>query len=103
LARFPSEVNAVAVYRLGASAPESFPSSYVAPGAILIGDVRLAARASVWFGTVLRANNESIRISPGRNVQESLSCMWTPGSRSMQRLIGLYDSVVQICGGAPLR
>jgi carbonic anhydrase/acetyltransferase-like protein (isoleucine patch superfamily) len=44
---------------------------YVAPGAQLIGDVRLGAGASVWFNAVLRADDERIEIGAGSNVQDA--------------------------------
>jgi carbonic anhydrase/acetyltransferase-like protein (isoleucine patch superfamily) len=43
---------------------------YVAPGAQLIGDVRLGDGASVWFNAVLRADDERIEIGDGSNVQD---------------------------------
>jgi carbonic anhydrase/acetyltransferase-like protein (isoleucine patch superfamily) len=43
---------------------------YVAPGAQLIGDVRLGDGASVWFNAVLRADDELIEIGAGSNVQD---------------------------------
>ncbi|MGD2178135.1 MAG: gamma carbonic anhydrase family protein [Anaerolineae bacterium] len=45
-------------------------TAYVAPNATIIGDVRIAAEASVWFGCVLRGDNEPIEIGPRTNVQE---------------------------------
>ena len=44
---------------------------YVAPGAQLIGDVRLGEGASVWFNAVLRADDECIEIGAGSNVQDA--------------------------------
>jgi carbonic anhydrase/acetyltransferase-like protein (isoleucine patch superfamily) len=44
---------------------------YVAPGAQLIGDVRLGDGASVWFNAVLRADDEYIEIGAGSNVQDA--------------------------------
>lgn len=43
---------------------------YIAPGAQLIGDVRLGDWASVWFNAVLRADDERIEIGAGSNVQD---------------------------------
>jgi carbonic anhydrase/acetyltransferase-like protein (isoleucine patch superfamily) len=43
---------------------------YIAPGAQLIGDVRLGDAASVWFNAVLRADDEFIEIGAGSNVQD---------------------------------
>jgi len=45
-------------------------TAYVAPNATLIGDVRIAAEASVWFGCVLRGDNEPIVIGARTNVQD---------------------------------
>jgi carbonic anhydrase/acetyltransferase-like protein (isoleucine patch superfamily) len=44
--------------------------AWVAPGAVLIGDVRLLHHASVWFNCVLRGDNEPIIIGEGSNVQD---------------------------------
>lgn len=43
---------------------------WVAPGASVIGNVRLARGASIWFGAVLRGDNEPIVIGEGSNVQD---------------------------------
>jgi carbonic anhydrase/acetyltransferase-like protein (isoleucine patch superfamily) len=43
---------------------------YVAPGARLIGDVRLGEHSSVWFNAVLRADDERIEVGAGSNVQD---------------------------------
>lgn len=45
-------------------------TAYVAPNATLIGDVRIAAEASVWFGCVLRGDNEPVVIGARTNVQD---------------------------------
>lgn len=45
-------------------------SAYVAPSAVLIGDVTLEDEASVWPGCVLRGDIESIRVGRGSNVQD---------------------------------
>ncbi|TYC56407.1 gamma carbonic anhydrase family protein [Rhodobacterales bacterium] len=43
---------------------------WVAPGAILIGDIRLMKEASVWFGAILRGDNEAITVGERSNVQD---------------------------------
>lgn len=50
--------------------PEIHPSSFVAPGAKLIGAVTLAAEASIWHQCVLRADIEKIVIGPSSNIQD---------------------------------
>lgn len=57
-------------YRLGDSRVETHPESWVAPTATLIGKVKLEAGASVWFGAVLRGDNELIHIGENSNVQD---------------------------------
>ena len=55
-------------------APVVAESAYVAPGAVLVGNVTLADHASVWYNAVLRAEAEPIRIGPGSNLQDNVSC-----------------------------
>lgn len=44
---------------------------YIAPGAQVIGSVILGAGASIWFNTVLRADDERIEIGAGSNIQDA--------------------------------
>ena len=50
--------------------PQVDPSAYVARGAILVGDVRLGPKSSVWHNCVLRGDINSIEIGEGSNVQD---------------------------------
>ncbi len=59
-------------YALDNIAPE-FPRDgrfWIAPDAHVIGRVRLGEDASVWFGSVLRGDNELIDIGEATNIQE---------------------------------
>jgi carbonic anhydrase/acetyltransferase-like protein (isoleucine patch superfamily) len=70
----------MAIYELDGQAPE-FPadgSYFVAENAVLIGKVRLKKDASVWFGSVLRGDNEWIEVGEGSNVQENTVCHTDP-------------------------
>lgn len=51
-------------------APSVSPSAWIAPTATLVGDVRVEADASVWYGTVLRADFGPIVVRRGANVQD---------------------------------
>lgn len=53
--------------------PEVHPDAWVAPNATLIGQVRLAARASVWYAATLRAEAEPIDIGAGTNIQDGVT------------------------------
>ena len=57
-------------YRLGDARVEAHPESWIAPTAAVIGKVRLEQGASVWFGAVLRGDNELIHIGENSNVQD---------------------------------
>lgn len=51
--------------------PQIHPTAFVAPDAVLIGDVRVGEGASVWFGCVLRADMDRIEIGARSNVQDN--------------------------------
>ncbi|WP_375384167.1 gamma carbonic anhydrase family protein [uncultured Microbacterium sp.] len=53
--------------------PRLDPTSFVAPGARVVGDVRLAEGASVWYNAVLRADSDSITVGAGSNIQDNVS------------------------------
>ena len=52
---------------------------WIAPTAILIGDVRLKREASIWFGTVVRADDATIEIGERSNVQDGCVLHVDPG------------------------
>jgi carbonic anhydrase/acetyltransferase-like protein (isoleucine patch superfamily) len=59
------------IYALDGIQPTIAPSAWVADSASLIGKVVIAAEASIWFGAVIRGDNEEIRVGAGTNVQEN--------------------------------
>jgi carbonic anhydrase/acetyltransferase-like protein (isoleucine patch superfamily) len=67
------------LYALDDIAPELATESWVAPTAVLIGKVRLEALASIWFGAVLRGDNEPIHVGEGSNIQENSVLHTDPG------------------------
>jgi carbonic anhydrase/acetyltransferase-like protein (isoleucine patch superfamily) len=67
------------LYRLGDHAPQIDPSAWVADNAVLIGRVILGPGASVWYGAVLRGDNEPIVIGANSNVQEGTVMHTDPG------------------------
>ncbi|SDR18798.1 gamma carbonic anhydrase family protein [Brevundimonas sp. 374] len=60
------------IYALGDSKPQLPPQGeyWVAPGASVIGNVILHSNASVWFGAVLRGDNDPITVGPDSNIQD---------------------------------
>jgi carbonic anhydrase/acetyltransferase-like protein (isoleucine patch superfamily) len=59
-------------FELGGRRPKVHPDAYIAPTAVLIGDVEVEKGASVWFGAVLRADEATIRVGEGANVQDNV-------------------------------
>lgn len=58
------------LYSLGDLRPQLGERAWAAPSADLIGDVRLGARASVWFGAVLRGDNTPLILGDETNFQD---------------------------------
>lgn len=50
--------------------PQVSPEAWIAPTATLVGDVRIEAEASVWYGAVLRADFGPIIVRRGANIQD---------------------------------
>jgi carbonic anhydrase/acetyltransferase-like protein (isoleucine patch superfamily) len=66
----------MAIYQLDGQGPE-LPADgnyFIAETADVIGKVRLLNSASVWFGAVLRGDNEWIEVGEGSNVQDNATC-----------------------------
>lgn len=51
--------------------PVVAPSAFVAPSAVLIGDVEVGPESSVWFGAVLRGDNGPIRVGARTSIQDN--------------------------------
>ena len=50
--------------------PQVSPAAWIAPTATLVGDVRVEAEASIWYGAVLRADFGPIVVRRGANIQD---------------------------------
>jgi carbonic anhydrase/acetyltransferase-like protein (isoleucine patch superfamily) len=59
------------IWQLDGLAPEIDPTAWVAPGAHVIGKVRLGPATSIWFGATLRGDNDLIDVGEGSNIQEN--------------------------------
>jgi carbonic anhydrase/acetyltransferase-like protein (isoleucine patch superfamily) len=69
------------LYALGDTRPELPPPEefWVAPSACVIGCVRLRKHASVWFGAVLRGDNDWIELGENSNIQDNSVVHTDPG------------------------
>lgn len=59
---------------LGPHRPQVHEKAWVAPGAVLVGRVKVGARSSIWYGCVLRADDEDVIVGEEVNIQD-LSCL----------------------------
>src|SRR5262249_29671317 len=86
------ESERMTIYVLGDARPE-FPGEdeyWIAPNASVIGKVRLRPHASIWFGTVLRGDNEWIEIGENSNVQDNSVVHTDPGQPT---IIGAHVTI----------
>lgn len=69
----------MAQYRIAGEIPSATATAFVAREATLVGEAVLGNKASVWFGAVLRGNNEPIRVGARSNIQKA-PCSQTGGT-----------------------
>lgn len=69
----------MALYAIDGRSPQLGAGAWAAPSAELVGDVRLADRASVWFGAVIRADNTPILVGEDSNIQDGAIGHSDPG------------------------
>lgn len=67
-------------YSLEGREPEIAPDAYLAPSADVIGHVVLSPGSSVWFGAVLRGDNDPIHLGANSNVQDGAVIHADPGA-----------------------
>src|ERR1700712_1290041 len=67
------------IYALDGAEPEIADDCWIAPDAMVIGKVRLLKGASIWFGAVLRGDNEFITVGEDSNVQDHSIIHADPG------------------------
>ena len=69
----------MAVYALGAHTPKIHETAYIAPTATLIGNVVVEEGASIWFGAVLRGDNDVLHVGKNSNIQDNSVLHTDPG------------------------
>ncbi|MDP3874201.1 MAG: gamma carbonic anhydrase family protein [Pseudomonadota bacterium] len=60
----------MSIYSIDDQQPDIHPSAWIASNATVIGEVELKADSSVWFGAVIRADNDRIVVGERSNVQD---------------------------------
>lgn len=85
---------------LGNRVPVIAPDTWIAPNAVVVGDVDLFDRTSVWYGCVLRGDLNSIRIGAFSNVQDKTvmhAARTSPTGLSAATTVGRYVTIGQSC------
>jgi carbonic anhydrase/acetyltransferase-like protein (isoleucine patch superfamily) len=67
------------VVAFGDRMPDIDSTAWAAPGCAIVGSVRLAPGASVWYGCVLRADTEDVTVGVGSNIQDGCVVHADPG------------------------
>jgi carbonic anhydrase/acetyltransferase-like protein (isoleucine patch superfamily) len=75
-------------------APQVSPQAWIAPTATLVGDVRVEAEASVWYGAVLRADFGPVIVRRGANVQDGSILH---GGASPMTEVGVGATIGHLC------
>ncbi len=58
------------IFAIGDKKPKIHATAFIAPGAVVCGDVEIGENASIWYGCVLRGNSNKIVVGAGANVQD---------------------------------
>ncbi|MFW6693064.1 gamma carbonic anhydrase family protein [Streptomyces sp. MAR4 CNX-425] len=84
---------------VGGQEPAVDPGAYVAPTAVVVGDVTVGADASVWYHAVLRGDCEAISLGAGSNVQDNCTVHSDPGFPVVvgERVTVGHNAVVHGC------
>ncbi|GAA3728556.1 carbonic anhydrase/acetyltransferase-like protein (isoleucine patch superfamily) [Spinactinospora alkalitolerans] len=67
----------------GFGEPAIHPDAWIAPGAVVVGRVRIGAQSSVWYGSVLRADTEDIVVGDLCDIQDQCGLHSDPGEPAL--------------------
>lgn len=67
------------IYNLGFIEPQISKNVFVAPNATIIVNVEIGRYTSIWFGTIIRGDNETMKIGEGTNIQDNCVLHSDPG------------------------
>jgi carbonic anhydrase/acetyltransferase-like protein (isoleucine patch superfamily) len=84
----------VPIYELDGKRPRIHPEAWIAPTATVIGNVEVRRGASVWFGAILRGDENEIVVGEEANVQDGtmIHC-----SDELPTVIGAHASIGHLC------
>ena len=67
------------IYDFEGKTPKLDPNSWVAPNAVVIGNVDLKKDSNIWFNVTLRGDVETITVGEGTNIQDGSVIHTDPG------------------------
>ena len=59
------------IYELDGKRPQIGKNCFIAPNASVVGDVHLADNVSIWFGAVIRGDNDAVYVGANSNIQDN--------------------------------
>jgi carbonic anhydrase/acetyltransferase-like protein (isoleucine patch superfamily) len=79
--------------------PDIADDAFIAPTATIIGDVKIASGASIWYGTVLRGDMAPIRIGKDSNIQDNCTIHTDQGQPAIigSRVTVGHNAIVHGC------
>lgn len=86
------------IFAIGDKKPKIHAKAFVAPGAVICGDVEIGEDASVWYGCVLRGDSNKIVVGKGSNVQDgTVIHVDAPEIGGLPTIIGAYALIGHKC------
>ncbi|HNR75810.1 MAG TPA: gamma carbonic anhydrase family protein [Parvularculaceae bacterium] len=86
------------IFAIGDKKPKIHATAFIAPGAVICGDVEVHEDASVWYGCVLRGDSNRIVVGKGSNVQDgAIIHADLPELGGVPTLIGQYALIGHKC------
>ena len=86
------------IFAIGDKKPKIHATAFIAPGAVICGDVEVHENASVWYGCVLRGDSNRIIVGAGSNVQDgTVIHADAPELGGAPTLIGAYALIGHKC------
>lgn len=86
------------IFSIGDKTPKIHETAFIAPGAVICGDVEIHEDASVWYGCVLRGDSNRIVVGKGSNIQDgTIVHADEPMLGGVPTIIGAYALIGHKC------
>lgn len=86
------------IFAIGDKKPKIDATAFIAPGAVICGDVEIGPKASVWYACVLRGDTNKIVVGEGSNVQDgTVIHVDSPAYGGLATIIGRHALIGHKC------